>query len=46
MVKEEKKKLLLQLKHYYNVKLSNDPQSKFEVNQVFDNLLELLETFE
>lgn len=46
MDKEAKKKLLLQLKHYYRVKLANDPQSKFEVDQVFENLLTLLDSFE
>lgn len=41
----DKKKLLKELQHYYNTKLENDPGSKFEVNQVFENLLQLLESF-
>lgn len=46
MDKEDKKKLLLELKHYYAVQLKDDPQSKFEVSQVFENLLMLLNSFE
>lgn len=46
MDKDKKRKLLKELQHYYNIKLANDSSSKFEVNQVFENLLQLLDTFE
>lgn len=46
MGKKAKRKLLLELQDYYIIKLNDDPGTKFEVNQVFDNLLQLLDTFD